>query len=124
VQKSYFFILFFLFAFIILSTIAGCRQKVANKVVAYVSTDQVFSEPTLRDFEKETGIQVKAVYDTEGLKKGKSDISYSNVLKSTLENTKGNQLYLALWTINPSFPLPPRLIQPSDEVFLDLLLFL
>ncbi len=37
-------------------------------VVVYVSEDQVFSEPILRDFEKETGIQVKAVYDTEEAK--------------------------------------------------------
>jgi len=34
-------------------------------VVVYVSEDQVFSEPVLKDFEKETGITVKAVYDTE-----------------------------------------------------------
>jgi iron(III) transport system substrate-binding protein len=34
----------------------------------YVSEDQVFSEPILRDFEKETGIRVKAVYDTEEAK--------------------------------------------------------
>lgn len=37
-------------------------------VVVYVSEDQVFSEPILRDFEKQTGIQVKAVYDTEEAK--------------------------------------------------------
>jgi len=37
-------------------------------VVVYVSEDQVFSEPILRDFEKETGIKVKAVYDTEEAK--------------------------------------------------------
>ncbi len=37
-------------------------------VVVYVSEDQVFSEPILRDFEKETGIEVKAVYDTEEAK--------------------------------------------------------
>ncbi len=37
-------------------------------VVAYVSEDQVFSEPILRDFERETGIQVRAVYDTEEAK--------------------------------------------------------
>ncbi|MCP4575769.1 MAG: extracellular solute-binding protein [Deltaproteobacteria bacterium] len=37
-------------------------------VVVYVSEDQVFSEPILRDFEKETGITVKAVYDTEEAK--------------------------------------------------------
>ncbi len=37
-------------------------------VVAYVSHDQVFSEPILKDFEKETGIKVRAVYDTEEAK--------------------------------------------------------
>ena len=37
-------------------------------VVVYVSEDQVFSEPILRDFEKATGIKVKAVYDTEEAK--------------------------------------------------------
>ncbi len=36
--------------------------------MVYVSEDQVFSEPILRDFEKETGIRVKAVYDTEEAK--------------------------------------------------------
>ncbi len=33
-----------------------------------MSEDQVFSEPILKDFEKETGIQVKAVFDTEEAK--------------------------------------------------------
>lgn len=37
-------------------------------VVVYVSHDQVFSEPILKDFEMETGIQVRAVYDTEETK--------------------------------------------------------
>jgi ABC-type thiamine transport system substrate-binding protein len=37
-------------------------------VVVYVSHDQVFSEPILKDFEKETGIKVRAVYDTEETK--------------------------------------------------------
>jgi len=37
-------------------------------VIVYVSEDQVFSEPILRDFEKETGITVKAAYDTEEAK--------------------------------------------------------
>ena len=48
--------------------IAGCGQKDANEVVVYVSADQVFSEPVLRDFAKYTGIGVKAVYDTEETK--------------------------------------------------------
>ncbi len=50
--------------------ISGCSKKdEASKIVTvYVSEDQVFSEPILRDFEKETGIKVKAVYDTEEAK--------------------------------------------------------
>jgi iron(III) transport system substrate-binding protein len=39
-----------------------------NTVVVYVSHDQVFSEPILKDFERDTGIKVKAVYDTEETK--------------------------------------------------------
>lgn len=37
-------------------------------VVVYVSHDQVFSEPILKDFERDTGIAVRAVYDTEEAK--------------------------------------------------------
>ena len=40
----------------------------APVVVVYVSHDQVFSEPILKDFQKETGINVRAVYDTEETK--------------------------------------------------------
>src|ERR1700687_1946020 len=39
-----------------------------HTVVVYVSEDQVFSEPILKDFERETGIVVRAVYDTEETK--------------------------------------------------------
>lgn len=57
-----------LLGFISLTLTAGCRQKVTNEVVVYVSEDQVFSEPILMDFERDTGIKVKAVYDTEETK--------------------------------------------------------
>jgi iron(III) transport system substrate-binding protein len=40
----------------------------AQTVVIYVSHDQIFSEPILKDFEKETGIRVRAVFDTEETK--------------------------------------------------------
>ncbi len=43
----------------------SCRSAISNTVVVYVSEDQVFSEPILRDFERETGITVKSVFDTE-----------------------------------------------------------
>ncbi len=39
-----------------------------NVVVVYVSEDQVFSEPILKDFERDTGTRVLAVYDTEETK--------------------------------------------------------
>lgn len=47
--------------------LAGCRQT-SKTVTIYVSEDQVFSEPVLKDFEKDTGIQVKPVFDTEEAK--------------------------------------------------------
>ncbi len=40
----------------------------SNQVVVYVSHDQDYSEPILLDFQKETGIKIKAVYDTESTK--------------------------------------------------------
>jgi iron(III) transport system substrate-binding protein len=40
----------------------------ANAVVVYVSHDQVFSEPILKDFERDTKIAVRAIYDTEETK--------------------------------------------------------
>jgi iron(III) transport system substrate-binding protein len=50
----------------------GCSPKQETNqsatVVVYVSEDQVFSEPILKDFERETGIKIKAVYDTEETK--------------------------------------------------------
>lgn len=55
----------------ILVMLAGCGTKpgaTSTTVVIYVSEDQVFSEPVLKDFEKETGVQVKAVFDTEEAK--------------------------------------------------------
>lgn len=54
---------------IFLASFFGCKQNsVTREVVVYVSEDRVFSEPVLRDFEKDTGIKVKAVYDTEETK--------------------------------------------------------
>ena len=39
-----------------------------HMVVVYVSEDQVFSEPILKDFERDTGTRVYAIYDTEETK--------------------------------------------------------
>ena len=45
--------------------LTSCRPTSSQTVVVYVSEDQVFSEPILKDFERETGITVKSVFDTE-----------------------------------------------------------
>jgi iron(III) transport system substrate-binding protein len=37
-------------------------------VTVYVSTDRVFSEPVLREYERRSGVKVNAVYDTEETK--------------------------------------------------------
>lgn len=53
--------------FVALSGFFGCGNG-KNEVVVYTTVDQVFSEPVLNDFERETGIKVKAVFDTEETK--------------------------------------------------------
>jgi iron(III) transport system substrate-binding protein len=46
-------------------TALGCISSTPqNEVIVYTSRDQYYSEPILKDFEKQTGITVKAVYDT------------------------------------------------------------
>src|SRR5687767_8039293 len=37
-------------------------------VTVYVSTDRVFSEPVLKEYERRSGVKVNAVYDTEETK--------------------------------------------------------
>jgi iron(III) transport system substrate-binding protein len=40
----------------------------AGTVIVYAAQDQVYAEPILKDFEKTTGIRVRAVYDSEAVK--------------------------------------------------------
>src|SRR5262245_46340108 len=57
---------------VLLSTVlilaVACQRQTSKTVVVYVSEDQVFSEPILKDFERDTGITVKSVFDTEEAK--------------------------------------------------------
>lgn len=55
-------------AAVVAVTVSACSRREGNVVVVYVSHDQVFSEPILKDFERDTGITVKPVYDTEETK--------------------------------------------------------
>ena len=60
-------------AALLVGTSAACgsadRPTTTDRMVTvYVSTDRVFSEPVLREYERQTGVKVKAVYDTEETK--------------------------------------------------------
>lgn len=59
-RHTYFLIFYALFFF-------SCGSE-QSEVVVYNTVDQVFSEPILNDFEQETGIKVRAVFDTEETK--------------------------------------------------------
>src|SRR4030095_6797267 len=48
--------------------VTGCNRSSERRVTVYVSEDRVFSEPILKDFERDTGIKVNAVFDTEEAK--------------------------------------------------------
>lgn len=55
-----------------LTAAGACRQSDpgdrARTVTIYVSTDRVFSEPVLREYERRSGVTVNPVYDTEETK--------------------------------------------------------
>ncbi|GIW95688.1 MAG: iron transporter [Pirellulaceae bacterium] len=46
----------------------SCRPADKRQVVVYAALDQEFSEPVLKEFERQTGIAVRAVYDIESTK--------------------------------------------------------
>jgi iron(III) transport system substrate-binding protein len=73
--------------------LGGCRAGRLNTVTVYVSEDQVFSEPILKDFERETGIKVNAVFDTEEAK--------STGVMNRLLAEKGNPQADVYWANEP-----------------------
>jgi iron(III) transport system substrate-binding protein len=57
--------------FVLFATFACGRSEPTpppRSVVIYVSTDRVFSEPVLKDYERRSGVTVRVVYDTEETK--------------------------------------------------------
>ena len=110
----------------IIVMLAGCGAKSdsdrSKTVVVYVSEDQVFSEPILKDFEKETGVQVKAVFDTEESK--------STGVMNRLLAEKNNPQADVYWANEPvradvlrqraiSTPFKPSAAQQIPEQFKD-----
>ncbi|MGO8677195.1 MAG: extracellular solute-binding protein [Limisphaerales bacterium] len=60
-------ILIVLFAFLT-TAVVPVPSKADDYVVAYCSQDEDFALPILKDFERETGVKVRAVYDSEAVK--------------------------------------------------------
>src|SRR5918993_801003 len=93
-------------------------------VTIYVSTDRVFSEPVLREYERRTGVKVDPVYDTEETKstglanrllaekpRPQADVFWSNEPVRTLV-LKARDV-LAPYTSPNAQGIPPPLVDPS-----------
>jgi iron(III) transport system substrate-binding protein len=115
------FVCSFASAFALIGLI-GCGAKQPEAVTVYVSEDRVFSEPILKDFEKETGIPIRAVYDTEEAK--------STGVMNRLLAEKGNPQADVYWANEPvradvlrqqglSAPFKADNAQGIDESFKD-----
>jgi iron(III) transport system substrate-binding protein len=107
----------------------GCRssqqsEEAGSTVTVYVSTDRVFSEPVLREYERRSGVRVDAVYDTEETKstglanrllaeKGRpqADVFWSNEPVRTLV-LKSREV-LAPYRSPSAEGIPPVLVDPD-----------
>src|SRR5258707_15369626 len=57
-----------IFAIGVLVALTPACKRGGREVVVYTSVDQVFSEPVFKEFERQSGIAVRAVFDTEETK--------------------------------------------------------
>jgi iron(III) transport system substrate-binding protein len=109
--------------------VAGCRSSeessdAARTVTIYVSTDRVFSEPVLREYERRSGVEVNAVYDTEETKstglanrllaetaRPQADVFWSNEPVRTL--VLKSRDVLAPYRSPSADGIPPVLVDPD-----------
>src|SRR5919112_1440448 len=112
----------------LVATIA-CRSSAPPEgaertVTVYVSTDRVFSEPILQEYENRSRVQVKAVYDTEETKstglanrllaekaRPQADVFWSNEPVRTLV-LKSREV-LAPYRSASAQGIPPQLVDPQ-----------
>lgn len=80
----------------VLIGVISCAQR-APEVVVYSSVDQVFAEPVLKQFEKASGVKVRAVFDTEETKS-------TGVLNRIIAEA-GNPQADVFWSGDPMRPL-------------------
>lgn len=75
---------------LLLAALTAAPRTSGATVILYCSQDQVFAEPILKEFEKTSGITVKAVYDSEALKTAS--------LANRLRAEKGNPRCDVFWS--------------------------
>jgi iron(III) transport system substrate-binding protein len=99
-------------------------QQGERSVTIYVSTDRVFSEPVLREYEKRTGVRVNPVYDTEETKstglanrliaekeRPQADVFWSNEpVRTLILKSRG---VLALYRSPSAQGIPSALMDPE-----------
>ena len=115
---------------LIIAVCAGaCRRSEpgageGRTVTIYVSTDRVFSEPVLREYERRSGVTVNPVYDTEETKstglanrllaekpRPQADVFWSNEPVRTLVlKSRG---VLAAYRSPSADGIPPALVDPE-----------
>ena len=119
------FLTFAVLAVTIVGSIAcGSGGTAARTVTVYVSTDRVFSEPVLREYERRSGVKVNAVYDTEETKstglanrllaekaRPQADVFWSNEPVRTVVLKSRN--VLAPYTSPAAEGIPPALVDPE-----------
>lgn len=71
------------FPILVCALLSSCSPS-ARTVILYAAQDQVYAEPILRQFERETGIRVRAVYDSEAVK----TVGLANRLLAERENPR------------------------------------
>jgi iron(III) transport system substrate-binding protein len=51
-----------------LVALSGCSGDRRGEVIVYAAQDQVYAEPILREFTRQTGVRVRSVFDSEAVK--------------------------------------------------------
>src|SRR5215203_232430 len=72
---------------------SACQRTGGREVTAYVSADRPFSEPILKEYERQSGVRVNVVYDTEETK--------STGLANRLLAEKGRPQADVFWSNEP-----------------------
>jgi len=104
----------------------GCSADSRPVVVVYTALDEMFSRPILDTFEERTGIEVRAVYDTEAAKttglvtrligernRPRADVFWNNEVAQTI--VLKNKGVLAPYRSPAAEPIPPKF--KDDEAY-------